>query len=388
MHRPAQIAYASLYASKFVLWGIALPFFSGWLALKGFSAPDIGLITGAALGARLLLGPAVAWWSDRQPDQRRALRFIAFLFAASAVCLAFAPAKPAIVASSVILLWSFGLLIPLTDSLVLAADRAGLVHYGQTRAVGSVSFLATTILGGEALTRFGLSTGVAIMAVAGASTFIVSLLLPRASDGEARRAAPSWRDARKLVGEPRFLMALGAAGLTQSAHAVYYSFSILHWTALGYSPRVIGALWATGVVAEILLLTRARSLVSRLRPDLLIALGAGGAAARWLFTAGDPVLPLLFAVQMFHALSFSATHIGTIEFIDRAAPKRLVTTAMTLHSTAGVGALTGLATIAAGYVFQAYGAGAAYLLMAAIAATGAALALLLSRRWKGEALFA
>jgi len=93
-------------------------------------------------------------------------------------------------------------------------------------------------------------------------------------------------------------------------------------------------------------------------------------------------------VQMLHALSFSATHIGTIEFIDRAAPKRLVTTAMTLHSTAGVGALTGLATIAAGYVFQAYGAGAAYLLMAAIAATGAALALLLSRRWKGEALFA
>lgn len=387
MHRPAQIAYASLYASKFVLWGIALPFFSGWLALKGFSAPHIGLITGTALGARLLFGPAIAWWSDRQRDGRRALRLVAFLFAASAVCLAFAPGKPAIVASAVILLWSFGLLIPLTDSLVLAADRAGLVHYGQTRAVGSFSFLATTLIGGEALTRFGLPTGVAIMAAAGASTFLVSLLLPGAG-GEPRSAAPSWRDARKLVSEPRFLTALGAAGLTQSAHAVYYSFSILHWTALGYSPRVIGALWATGVIAEILLLTRARSLVARLRPDLLIALGASGAALRWLFTAGDPVLPLLFAVQTLHALSFSATHIGTIEFIDRAAPKRLVTTAMTLHSTAGVGALTGLATVAAGYVFQAYGAGAAYLLMAAIAAAGAALALLLSRRWKGEALFA
>lgn len=387
MQRPAQIAYASLYASKFVLWGVALPFFSGWLALKGFSAPHIGLITGAALGARLVLGPAVAWWADHQPDHRRALRLIAFLFGMSALCLALSPGKAAIVASAVIMLWSFGLLVPLTDSAVLAADRAGLLHYGQTRAVGSFAFLATTILGGEALTRFGLSTGVAIMAAAGVSTFAVSLILPGAQADAPHRAAPSWRDARKLLGEPRFLMALGAAGLTQSAHAVYYSFSILHWTALGYSPRVIGALWATGVIAEILLLTRARGLVARLRPDLLIAVGASGAAIRWLFTAGDPVLPLLFAVQMLHALSFSATHIGTIEFIDRATPKRLVTTAMTLHSTTGVGALTGLATIAAGYVFEADGAAAAYLLMAAIAATGAGLALVLSRRWKGEALF-
>lgn len=386
MQRRAQFAYASLYSSKFVLWGVALPFFSGWLALKGFAAAEIGLITGAALGGRLAFGPFIAWWADHQHDPRRALRLMALVFAAAAVGLVFAPGKAAIVVSSVALLWSFGLLIPLTDSAVLAADRAGLLHYGKTRAIGSFAFLATTLIGGEALSRFGLSAGVSIMAVAGAATFMVSLLLPMTASDAVRRAPPSWRDARRLLAEPAFIIALGAAGLVQSAHAVYYSFSILHWTSLGYEPRVIGALWATGVIAEIVLLARARTMVRRLRPDLLIAIGAAGAMLRWLVIAGDPMLPLLFAVQTLHALTFSATHIGAIEFIDRAAPKRLANTAMTLHSTAGVGALTGLATVGAGFVFEANGAAAAYLLMAGLAAAGLALALLLSRRWNGEAL--
>ncbi|WP_221401122.1 MFS transporter [Amphiplicatus metriothermophilus] len=104
-------------------------------------------------------------------------------------------------------------------------------------------------------------------------------------------------------------------------------------------------------------------------------------------TAAEPALPLLFCVQSLHALTFGATYVGTIEFVDRAIPRRLVNTAMTLHSTTGVGALTGLATVIAGYIFAGYGASAAYVAMAGIAGAGLSLALLLSRMWRGEKLF-
>ncbi|MEX0645100.1 MAG: hypothetical protein WD076_07310, partial [Parvularculaceae bacterium] len=71
-----------------------------------------------------------------------------------------------------------------------------------------------------------------------------------------------------------------------------------------------------------------------------------------------------------------------------AVPKQFANTAMTLNSTAGVGAITGLATIAAGYVYAWQGADAAYFLMMAMSAAACALALYLARLWKGGPLVA
>jgi PPP family 3-phenylpropionic acid transporter len=81
-----------------------------------------------------------------------------------------------------------------------------------------------------------------------------------------------------------------------------------------------------------------------------------------------------------HALSFAAAYLGAVEYVDRALPKRLTNTAMTLMSTTGVGAVTGLATIACGYLYAASGALAIYALTAAMGAAGAAGGILLKRR--------
>ena len=190
-----------------------------------------------------------------------------------------------------------------------------------------------------------------------------------------------------MIASPVFLAVLFCAGLTQGAHAVYYAFSYLRWEALGYSALTIGFLWATGVIAEIFLLTRARGLARRFGPAALLAIGAAGAAVRWTVTALEPPLWLLFFTQTLHAFTFAATYLGTIEFIDRAAPARLVNTAMTLMSTTGVGAVTGLATVAAGLVWQAHGPAEAYLMMAAMSAVAFLIAVIVARIWSGGRLF-
>jgi MFS transporter, PPP family, 3-phenylpropionic acid transporter len=179
---------------------------------------------------------------------------------------------------------------------------------------------------------------------------------------------------------PAFLLFLASAGLIQGSHAAYYSFSILHWTDLGYGATVVGFLWATGVVAEIFVLTRVRGLVRRWGAETLIIIGGAGAALRWTLTGMDPPLPLLFLVQTMHALSFAAAYLGAVEYIDRSLPKHLTNTAMTLMSTTGVGAITGLATVACGYLYEARGAGAIYALVAAMGASGMMCAALLKRR--------
>lgn len=377
--RRAAPIYAALYGSQFAHLGIQLPFFAGWLHLKGFGAAEIGWMAGGALGARLALGPLVALWSDRREDARDGLRVIACLFAVSAAAL-LAAKGVVLIGSAVVLLWSFGVLLPLADAGALAEARIGALDFGRTRALGSGAFLVATLAGGEILTRAGVGAAPALMAAAAAATFAAALLLPRRPRGRAVSAI-DFADARRLLASHEFALMLAASALTQGSHAVYYSFSILAWSDLGYSPRVIGALWATGVVAEIFLLTRMKDVAQRISPKRLLALGATGASLRWAATALAPPLPVLFLVQSLHAASFAAAYMGSVGFIERAVPGRLSATALTVNSTLGVGAATGLATVVAGELFSAKGSGAAYILMAGMAAAGvvAALALLRAR---------
>jgi PPP family 3-phenylpropionic acid transporter len=388
MKKRAGALYAGFYGGQFILLGVQLPFFAGWLSFKGFAPEEIGLLTGAALIGRLALGPFVAFWADAQDDERRALRLVSSVFALGAAALIIAPGKILISVAALAVLWSFGLLVPLTDAAVLRADRNGRLHYGQTRAAGSFFFLATTVGGGALLTRAGLGAAVWVMAAAASFSLLMSLALPEGAGGGGAAKPLSWREAPKLMRQPVFIVVLFSAGLTQGAHAVYYGFSFLRWRELDYSPQTIGFLWAAGVIAEILLLTRARGLARRFSVPMLLAAGGAAAAVRWTLTALEPPLAVLFLVQTLHAFTFAAAYLGAIEFLDRAAPLRLVNTGMTLMSTTGVGALTGLATIAAGFVWSAYGAPPAYFLMTAMGLCAFALALLLGRVWDGGKLFA
>lgn len=387
LKKRAAVLYALFYAGQFVLLGVQLPFFAGWLSARGFIASEIGLITGAALIARLAFGPLVAFWADHQDDERQSLRLVSCLFAIAAIALIFAPGKWLIGAAAVVVIWTFGLLVPLTDSAVLRADRNGHLHYGQTRAVGSAAFLTTTIIGGALLTTFGIGASVWVMAIAASLAFAAAMSLPAGAGGRSGAKPVSWREARKLIINPIFIAVLFSAGLTQGAHAVYYAFSYLRWEAIGYTAQTIGLLWAMGVVVEIIVLTRARGLVLRFGPAVLLALGAAGAVVRWTITAMEPPLWVLFLTQMLHALTFAATYLGTIEFLDRAVPTRLVNTAMTLMSTTGVGAVTGLATVIAGFVWQGQGPVAAYLMMAMMAAGAFVIALTIVKTWHGGKIF-
>ncbi|MEZ5892780.1 MAG: hypothetical protein R3C58_06505 [Parvularculaceae bacterium] len=203
LKRSAGPLYAAYYGAQFVLIGVQLPFFAGWLALKGFAPSEIGLVTGASLIARLLFGAPVAFWADHQADERRSLRIVTFFFALGAAGLLIAPNKLLIGASAALMMWTFGLLVPLTDTAVLRADRNGWLHYGQTRAAGSGFFLATNILGGALLTRLGVAVAAPVMAASAAVAFAMTFVCPpvRARGG----AKPvSWRERRNSSRIPYF----------------------------------------------------------------------------------------------------------------------------------------------------------------------------------------
>ena len=385
LRHPA-IIFSAVYTGQYIFLGVKLPFIGGWLALNGFSAGDIGLLTGFALAMRLALGPAIGYWADRQADAHRGLRVTAGIMAISGVMLSFAN-NPVLIAVAVIgAYWSFGVAMPLTDTSVLRADRAGSLNYGRIRSVGSGVFLLTTIGAGALFSQFGVGVAAWLMAGAAVFAWAASYALPHTP----RVGAPSqttWHDLRQFFKSRLFIAGTLGFGLVQGAHATYYAFSYLRWSEIGYADTTIGFLWATGVIAEIGLLLLARRMTRLFSPLFLLSVGAIGAAARWTITALEPPIGLLFFVQTGHAATFAATYIGSLEFVDRACPPALTNTAMTFMSTFGIGAATGLATIGAGWLWEVYSPAAAYLAMAVMGMFALGIAIVLRQYWRGERLF-
>jgi PPP family 3-phenylpropionic acid transporter len=129
------------------------------------------------------------------------------------------------------------------------------------------------------------------------------------------------------------------------------------------------------VVAEILLFAWSPRL--RLAASSLIVLGGVGAAVRWMVTGLEPSLAVLVVIQLLHALSFGATHLGTMGLLAHRVPGHSLATAQgTL--TASIGIVSATATVLCGRLFNDFGQ-SIYFGMAAMAAAGA-LAMLVMRQ--------
>ena len=116
---------------------------------------------------------------------------------------------------------------------------------------------------------------------------------------------------------PAFVAVVIACGAIQSSHALYYGFSTLAWNAKGLSDVTIGGLWAIGVIAEIGLFALSGFLSRFISPVSLVMLGGIGGLLRWTAMAFDPPFVVLPALQLLHALTFGATHVGAMSFWRR-----------------------------------------------------------------------
>jgi PPP family 3-phenylpropionic acid transporter len=174
-----------------------------------------------------------------------------------------------------------------------------------------------------------------------------------------------------LFRQPVFLLAIASVGLIQASHGFYYSFSTLVWRRQGVPDGWIGLLWGFGVGAEVMFLWFLEPWRRRVPPERLLVIGGLGAMVRWTAFAFQPGLVLLFPLQALHALSFTATFLASLRLVERLSPPESASAAQTLNSSISGGLLTGLATIASGPLFDAWGA-KGYLAMTLLAGMGVA----------------
>lgn len=369
------------YFVAFAMVGIHLPFWPVWLQSRGLGAAEIGLVLSAGVWVKVISNPAVAVLADRLGERKRPMIALSVLALAAMSLFIWAEGFLALAAVTALATVFLSGLAPLGENLTLMSVYERKLDYGRIRLWGSISFIAAASGGGWLLA--GRPADLVLWLVLGALACLVvaCLALPDVRPRQAgRRSAPL----RRLLRQPTFLLFLAGAGLVQSSHAVLYGFGTLHWRALGYSDATIGWLWAEGVIAEIALFAVSNAVMRRARmgpAGLLVVAGLLG-CVRWIVMGSVDSLAATMAVQLLHAATFGLAHLAAMHFIARAVPPEFSATAQSLYSAVAMGVIFGLAMPLSGALYESFGGGAFYA-MAVMCALGAAVSLVLARRWRG-----
>lgn len=371
------------YAAIFLSSGVSLPYIGTYLRDRGMSGGEIGLILAAPLLLKPFTGPVLAVWADGF-TLRRTPMVLLLLGAAIGYGALLGPAN----------LWWFMLawfvgqtllstVSPLIDVITLRRARVDNFNYGIPRGTGSSAFIAANLAMGAILT-FAAPTIIAVW-IAAACLFgalaAATLVPPERVHAEGAKPLRSerWNGLSDLLRNRTFVLAVVTAGLVQGAHAFYYSFSAILWRKQGISEPMIGVLWGVGVAAEVAFMWFLEPLRRRWGPELFLVLGAGAAVLRWTLYAFEPPLWTLFPLQMLHALTFAASFLASLRLIEKLAPPSAASPAQAINSALSSGFTLGIATLASGPLFDAFGA-FGYLATAFMALLGLAGAILLTRR--------
>jgi len=364
----------AFYGASFLVTGIQLPFWPVWLAGRGLGAREIAALFAAAIWVKVVATPAIGALADRLGRRRAVMIALALIAILGYASLWNAEGFWTLLGLTLVAGVAQSAIMPLGDSITLAAVRDAGIDYGRVRVWGSVTFIVAAVASGALLGRpsWGSPTGNTVLALvlsASVVLLVACVAIPAApQEGPVRSR---WAALGALAGNRRFWQFVAVTAAIQASHQVYYGFGTLYWRSLGFSDAIIGILWAEGVVAEIVLFWLGSRLLVRLGPLGLMMTGAAAGIVRWsLMGLVSGLLPV-FALQLLHALTFGATHLGAMNFLSRTVPPGTAASAQALYSGASAGIGSGIVMLGAGALYAAYG-GRAYLFMAALSAIGLA----------------
>lgn len=368
--------FLAFYVLLFIAFGIGSPFLGPFLAARGLSGGEIGLILAGGTAIRILTGPLGGRLADRIQASRGVLTGCTAASAALAYCFLPAYGWLTLLAVNIAQCSTLAPVNPLADALAVREASSGRFAYGWVRGAASAAFIMGTLLAGPVIARFGL---ISVKAMSG--TFLLmataaSLLLPSDTRHPAH-ADPRPSGLRALLRMKMFRRAMLAAGLIQGSHALHDGFAILVWQQNGIGSVTASWLWSESVAAEVaVFLLFGRRLIEVLRPSGACALCALGGCVRWIVLATSHSVAGPALVEPLHGLTFALQHLVSMRVIAEIVPPGLTATAQTIYNTVAVGAIYALLSLLSGGLFDWFGQ-IAFLVMAMLCALALPVALTL-----------
>ena len=303
-------AYAGIFATYATLY----------FADHGLSVPQIGILA-SLIPVMRIFGPNLWGWVADHTQQRALVLRLTACGAFLAFCAMFAAdtfAEYFLVMVAVNLFSSAQ--SPLSEALMLGEMRGDLSNYGKIRLWGSLGFIVAVFGGGYLLEWFGveallwISAGALLLVIGAALRIRDPAPVPARPGQEPQRRPALWSVLRKPEVGAFFL----SAALMVAAHMALYAFYSLYLERGGYSKSVIGAMWALGVVAEVVFFYYQWHVFAHITAQRIMLCAFALAVLRFALTGAWPNLVwVLVLAQLLHAATFAAHHSACVITMQR-----------------------------------------------------------------------
>jgi MFS transporter, PPP family, 3-phenylpropionic acid transporter len=368
--------FSVLYALMYAAFGVSSPFMPAFFQGRGLAHEQLGILFAAGTAIRLVSGPLVGRLADLTQALRAVLAACQLLAALVAIGLLSAPSFTPLFLTSLLHAAALAPTTALADALALGAAQPRNAHprfeYGWIRGIGSAVFVIGTLISGQVVDSWGLTSIIVfqaalLVAAAGAATLVPT---PGRPVTVAESATPPGVVA--LLSMPLFRRVMLVSALVFGSHAMHDTFAVIRWSGAGITPAMASALWSESVAAEVVVFFLiGPPLLTRLRPAGVLAVAAAAGVVRWVVMAASTSVIALALVQPLHGLTFAALHLACMRVISAIVPERLAATAQAMYAL-GAGATTALLTLASGWLYTTLGA-QGFLMMAVLCAAATPL---------------
>lgn len=327
--------YAFFLFSYYAHAGTFATYAALFFAARGMTVAQIGILV-SLIQVMRMLGPNLwGWVADHTARRALILRLTAASALAAFSAMFFADTYGEFFAAMVLLNLFTSAQSPLSESLMLSDMRGDLSGYGRIRLWGSIGFIVAVMSAGYFLDAFGAAAlpwfaGAMLVMTVGASFAI--------GDVAPQHAAHAKAPLLPVLRKPEVLAFFLSVALMCGAHMSLYAFYSLYLERAGYAKPVIGAMWALGVVAEVLFFYFQARVFARFGARRVMMCAFGAAVLRFVVTGALPQLFwVLVAAQILHAATFAAHHSAAVLSMQRWFAGALQARGQALYMSIGYG---------------------------------------------------
>lgn len=309
------LGFGAFYFCYYSFVGVFPTYVTLYLAFRGISAFDIGILMSLMQAMRIVGHNLWGWMADWTGQRARVLQFTAASALLAFIGFFFGGSFWYFVVFMIAVNLFTSAQGPLSDALILSEMQGNMSRYGQLRLWGSIGYVTMTAVSGYVFDWTGIGLMPWVGGVILGGVLLVSLRLYQTPQPSVQREKKSvlgvlfQRDVIAFMVSGCFMLA---------AHSALYAFYSLYLAMLGYSSIIIGLMWAVGATAEIVFFIYQGPVVRRFGIKTIMLASLFIAVVRFaLIGVGAQSFCILLVAQLLHAATFGAHHVASILSVQK-----------------------------------------------------------------------
>ena len=374
MFKKSFLNLSSFYFFYFSTLGAFLPFWPLYLNYKNFTAYEIGVITGAMIGTKIVAPNIWGWIADKTGLRHRVIQLGAF---SCLIIFSFAASIESFV-SMVTLIFFFSFFwnasLPQFEAVTMSALGSSYNNYSQIRLWGSLGFIISVLSLSFLTQKYGIEIVPTCILSFLFLTFITTIFVKNNKSSQKKHN----NSLLSIAVKPAVIGILLSCFLMQLSHGPFYAFFAIYLSENSYSTNSIGFIWSLGVIAEILIFIKISSWIPKYGLQNLFVISFLFATIRWLLISFFPENVIIVTLAtLIHAITYGMYNAVSISLIHEYFTGELQGRGQALYSSISFGLGGSIGSFYSGYLWESFGGSTVYLYASLFAFLGFIVSLIL-----------